>query len=447
MKKEQKEQISGILKVLEKAHRVIKKNIEKNNIQPMLGLLEDCQETAIAIGSRIEKTEGVGFSTVALLEEYCELTYQIHEEIQQKLIEANEVFDHLSDLLTMIADSVQNDIKVRKEVVFLPYKASMWDSLESVWKAADDDPDCDAYVVPIPYFDRNSDGSFGEKHYEGNLYPKYVPVTPYEEFDLEEHRPDMIFIHNPYDDYNMVTSVQPEYYSSELKNYTNELVYIPYFVLSEIDPDNEEAVQSIAHFCQVPAVIYAHKVIVQSEQMKQVYVKVLTEWMGEDTKSQWEEKILGLGSPKIDKVLNMRKGDLEIPVEWLQIIEKSDGSWKKIIFYNTSLTAMLKHSECYLDKVEDVLRIFKENTDDVALLWRPHPLMESTITSMHPELKAKYDNIVQTYKAEGWGIYDESAELDRAIGVSDAYYGDWSSVIVLYQEQGKSVMLQDAKIL
>lgn len=197
MKKEQKEQISGILKVLEKAHRVIKKNIEKNNIQPMLGLLEDCQETAIAIGSRIEKTEGVGFSTVALLEEYCELTYQIHEEIQQKLIEANEVFDHLSDLLTMIADSVQNDIKVRKEVVFLPYKASMWDSLESVWKAADDDPDCDAYVVPIPYFDRNSDGSFGEKHYEGNLYPKYVPVTPYEEFDLEEHKPDMIFIHNP----------------------------------------------------------------------------------------------------------------------------------------------------------------------------------------------------------------------------------------------------------
>ena len=29
----------------------------------------------------------------------------------------------------------------------------MWDSLESVWQAADADPDCDAYVVPIPYYD------------------------------------------------------------------------------------------------------------------------------------------------------------------------------------------------------------------------------------------------------------------------------------------------------
>ena len=41
--------------------------------------------------------------------------------------------------------------------VFLPYKVSMWDSMETVWKAADKDPDCDAYVVPIPYFDKDQD--------------------------------------------------------------------------------------------------------------------------------------------------------------------------------------------------------------------------------------------------------------------------------------------------
>lgn len=41
-------------------------------------------------------------------------------------------------------------------------KASMWDSLESVWKTTDQDPDCDAYVIPIPYFDRTANGSFGD---------------------------------------------------------------------------------------------------------------------------------------------------------------------------------------------------------------------------------------------------------------------------------------------
>lgn len=43
----------------------------------------------------------------------------------------------------------------------------MWDSLESVWKKAAADERCEAYVVPIPYFDKNPDGSLGQMHYDG----------------------------------------------------------------------------------------------------------------------------------------------------------------------------------------------------------------------------------------------------------------------------------------
>lgn len=66
------------------------------------------------------------------------------------------------------------------------------------------------------------------------------------------------------------------------------------------------------HFCTVPAVFNADRVIVQSEDMKQVYIKVLLEATNNDTeiaRKYWEEKILGLGSPKIDKVLNTRRED------------------------------------------------------------------------------------------------------------------------------------------
>ena len=86
-----------------------------------------------------------------------------------------------------------------------------------MWKAADEDPDCDAYVIPIPYYDKNQDGSFGEMHYEGDQYPDYVPITAYDEFDFQSHHPDMIFIHNPYDQYNYVTSVDPFLYRPQLK--------------------------------------------------------------------------------------------------------------------------------------------------------------------------------------------------------------------------------------
>ena len=101
-----------------------------------------------------------------------------------------------------------DSLKIRIEAVFLPYKAAMWDSLESVWKEAEADPDCDAYVVPIPYYDKKPDGSFGEKHDESGLYPEYVPIVKYDAYDFAFHKPDIIFIHNPYDGGNYVTHQQ-----------------------------------------------------------------------------------------------------------------------------------------------------------------------------------------------------------------------------------------------
>lgn len=339
----------------------------------------------------------------------------------------------------------------KKEVVFLPYKASMWDSLESVWQAADADENTDAYVIPIPYYDKNPDGSFREEHYEVDLYPEYVPITRFDEYDFENRRPDMILIHNPYDGFNYVTSVHPFFYSENLKKFTDELIYIPYFVLGEIDPDNPDAVKSMEHFCLTQGVMYADKVIVQSENMKKIYVNVLTDFMkehtGKDTRSYWEKKILGLGSPKFDKVMNTRKVDVTVPEEWRKVIEKEDGSWKKIILYNTSVQALLDHKEKMNRKIRDVLRVFKENREEVALLWRPHPLIEATIQSMGLEGGDEYREIVKDYRAEGWGIYDDTADLDRAIALSDAYYGDGSSVVQLCRERGIPVMVQDVEVL
>ena len=112
--------------------------------------------------------------------------------------------------------------------------------------------------------------------------------------------------------------------------------------------------------------LYADKVVVQSEAMRQAYIKIMTKFMYE--RPYWEEKILGLGSPKVDKVLSTRKEDLVIPEEWMKVIRKPDGSWKKIIFYNTTVTALLQHNEQYLAKMRDVFRIFYENREEVALL-------------------------------------------------------------------------------
>lgn len=443
MRKAQKRQAEEFVESLSQANKKIRKTVERGDQTALvLDLLGQCQEGAITLGNMIEQLEGEDTVTVRLLEDYCEQLYQYHEKIRRgEPVKAGREFKNLQSSIDKIEDSIRK-IKERLEVVFLPYKASMWDSLESVWKAADAEPDCDAYVVPIPYYDKNPDGSFREMHYEGNLYPKDVPVVWYGDYDLAERRPDMIFIHNPYDEYNFVTSVHPDFYSGKLKEYTGKLVYIPYFILGEINPKSAYAVEHMQHFCTTPGVMNADKVVVQSENMRQIYIDVLSRHAGEHTRKLWEKKIVGTGSPKVDKVLNTRREDIEIPEEWMRVIRKADGTWKKIVFFNTTVAALLKYNEKMLAKMEEVFELFKEKSDEIALLWRPHPLTEATISSMRPQLWAAYEQLLRVYRSEGWGIYDDTADLDRALALCDAYYGDGSSVAQLCLKAEKPVMFQ-----
>lgn len=454
MERYKKKDILQTVEMLLKANDAVLKTAVSNP-QGASEVLVQCQESAIVLGTYIDTLGEVYAHLVHLLEDYCENIYQMSESLSDENA-CRKTAKKIQEQLTSLQNGIKNDMpEDRREVVFLPYKASMWDSLESVWKAADADENTDAYVIPIPYFSKNPDGSFREEHYEGNLYPKNVPITRYDEYDLEARRPDEIYIHNPYDECNHVTSVHPFFYSKNLRNFTDKLVYIPYFVLNEIEPDNQAAIDGIKHFCFTPGTIFADQVIVQSENMRQIYINEFIKAAkemglgGEYVDREFlEKKFLGLGSPKLEKLLYTQKKDLEIPTEWLKIIEKPGGSWKKIIFYNTSVSALLDHGEKMLQKMESVFEIFKEERDEVALLWRPHPLIQSTIESMRPQLWEGYQEIRNKYIEEGWGIYDDSADMDRAVILSDAYYGDGSSsVVVLYKKTEKPLMMQSVYVI
>lgn len=207
----------------------------------------------------------------------------------------------LQTLQGQIKKDVDEKLHSKKEVVFLPWKASCWDAMESVWQAAAADPDYEVSVVPIPwrYRDVNSSAK-PEVQYEGDRFPSHVPIIPYKEFDLPARHPYMVVFQNPYDHCNYTTSVEPAYYSYLLKAHSENLVYIPWFVTDDIDyndPLDGKAVYNMRYYVTVPGVIHADTVIVQSEQMRKSYIEVLTQFTGEDSRPQWEQKIFGFGSP------------------------------------------------------------------------------------------------------------------------------------------------------
>lgn len=422
MRKYNKKQCSELIKTLEEAHREIAKCIEKDAISAASSLLADCQDAAVSIGNIVELSEGEGTGAVRSLENYCELVYQINEElISGKKVNARNAEKHLRRTILGAQSSI-NALPTRYEAVFFPYKASMWDSLESIWMAADEDPNCDAYVIPIPYYDRNPDGSFARLHYEADLYPDHVPVTGYAKYNLEEHHPDMIYIHNPYDEYNYVTSVHPNFYSRVLKQYTDCLVYVPYYATSGKMAEGHS-------FC--PSYMIVDYIVVQSKSMIEQFDERVP-----------REKFLPLGSPKFDCVIRLCKNPPEPPAEWK---EKLEG--KRVYFYNTSIAGMLDDTYSFLKKMEYVFATFKSR-EDACLLWRPHPLFETTLDSMRPQYRAEYDRIKQRFITQNIGIFDTTADIESTIAQCDAYIGDLgTSVISLFEAAGKAVFLLDNRVI
>ena len=310
----------------------------------------------------------------------------------------------------------------------------MSDSIESIYLAAKNDPNCDAYWIPIPWFERNSDGSLGTPHFEGpDCYSNKIECTDWQQYDIAVRHPDVIVSFAPYDANNFVTTVHPDFYFERLRNLTDLLVYVPYFVVDENATLPE-------HFCTLPGCVYAHKVILQSKKIRDIYIREFKKVYGNNFGNP-KGKFVALGSPKLDKVINTKRENCILPEEWRKII-----NGRKVIFYNTSIEALLKGNEQYLIKLRHVLETFK-NCDDVALWWRPHPLNEATYKTMRPQLLNDYKQIIAEYKNDGWGIYDETSDLHRAITLTDAYYGDGSSVVTLYQSTGKPIAIQNVNVL
>ena len=90
----------------------------------------------------------------------------------------------------------------------------MWDSFESIFEAAKKDENCETYVMPIPYYDKDQEGNLNEMHDELGAYPDDIGIILWQDNQGDEIDPYVIFIRNLYDGNNRVTSIHPKYYTN-----------------------------------------------------------------------------------------------------------------------------------------------------------------------------------------------------------------------------------------
>ena len=297
----------------------LEKVFSERKYEAVLSALPSLQERAVMLGNAIEERKGEGTESVYLLESFCEALFQIHSSLtellasggtvegeekepeekieqlekdpkQSTIIEnSKEQLEGLRALLQNLRAALEKEIK--RQVVFLPHSAKHFASIHPLIDALREREDTEVKLMPIPYFDRMGDGSLSEMHYEGENFPKEYPITDYRSYNFLAELPDCIVMNSPYDAFNPVWSVDPFFYSEKLKQYTNKLVYIPWFVTDEIDPQAEEdgkAFYNMRYYVTVPGIFHADYTIVQSEGMRAAYLEKISRFLEKEMEQKEE---------------------------------------------------------------------------------------------------------------------------------------------------------------
>lgn len=306
--------------------------LRKGDFDTYLQGLSALQNEAINFGNTIERIKGEGTESVSVLEQLCEALYHAYNAVEgmiqtvelekdsgdkskKQSKERKEMEDFVPNFPTAIWMDAQKICKkplyylkklrnalekdFKRQVVFLPHTVRHFESLRPLIDALRQTDDFECKIIPIPYYDKYGDGGIKEMHYEGEDFPKEYQIIDYRSYDFSKELPDCIVINSPYDNYNPVWTVDPFFYSKEMKKFTKKLVYIPWFVTDEIDPkdkENGKALINMENYVYVPGIFNADLSIVQSELMKKAYLSKISAFAGTSVRKRMSKKISGAGS-------------------------------------------------------------------------------------------------------------------------------------------------------
>ena len=439
---EMKEYLADSVEII---HEILLNKDSGLSYEDIITYLSELQNNIVSFGTLTESIKGEDCNTVKLLEQYLEVIYKVAKYVQKfdgsinyeesaesKYAECDE---EVKDTFASISEAIDSEIVNRRSVLFLPVKAKHFSSMRMAYEMETATPDTDVYVMPLPYYYKEYDGSFkDEMHIDTEEFIKAnIPVTDYSRFDLSLLCPEKIYINSAYDEYNMAVSVDTRFYARIVKKYTEKLIYIPYFKLMEFDRANYPCWYNMQYYCTVPGVVMADKVYVQSENTRKAYIDKLNEWTG-------DEKYTDIWEQKIDVYNESCEEDSED--------ELRDAGSKKTIVWFVSAGSLAEFGDKYIEKAYRNLDVFALSKDKLKVLLNSEPFLDEMIKNYSDELYKKWTGFIDEFNRSGIGevvsqVEDQSVE---ALLKANAYYGDPSYICKDFILMKKPVMLQNVEV-
>lgn len=407
------------------------------NINYLNQSLDDCIYASNMIINFLFKEDNEEYYDIILKLNQC---LDLFQKLNNNYLKEKEIITKLNVILEIINNLYVEfcNLKVKRIVLFMPYKASMWTSLESIWKAACDDPNCNPMVVLLPYYELDEMGNKQKLCYEIEQFDKGINIINYKDIDLSKIRPDAIFIHNPYDGDNNLTRIPKEFYINNLKKYSQCVIYSPYFTLGPYGKTHK----GIQY--RTPGTYSVDKIIVQSKRVAEIF----------ESYNHPKDQMIISGTPKTDAIVKRMRESVEIPKEWE---EKLKG--KKIFLLNTHLLYLPQGyfnpkpvGDYAQRRHREIISAFV-NREDCALIWRPHPLLRTVIETRFTECLPFLDEMEKIINNSSNCVIDNKSDYSISFNLSSAMISTYSSLINEYMITEKPVLIfqtapneEDAKI-
>jgi len=330
-----------------------------------------------------------------------------------------------------------NSCEAHEDIVFMPFAAKYWKYMEKLYRHYADDNRYTVHVVPIPYYYKTWDGMLKDEVFDIDAYPSDITVEKYKDIDLGTMHPAKIVIQNPFDEWNPVYSVPPKFYSCTLKQYTDELVYIPFFVTNDFTKADGRDYINMDHYVCMPGVINADTVILPSDTLKNTYTEKITEFI----KSE-DEQVLNA----LDRKIAVCPEYVYDPNDETFLPEDNNG--KKTIIYLNTISVLAEYGQKAVDKIRRIIDVFEESRDKIKVIWISVCCGEE-LDLIDENVANGYKRAVEDYKKSGLGDFIRdlpASENIRYAKMYDAYYGDPSSLALRFFYENKPVMIENIEV-
>ena len=414
--------------------------LQSRDIEAYAQNIADSQQLAADLGTLIEETKGESrdctVKVIEALQEYCDALFNEYQEVADG--KAKDAMTLSSSALEKVRETVQEHILERREVLFLPVGAGEWKGMKTLYRESLKETATDVFVVPLPLMKKDIIGKVtmtDEEIAEAvgiEYYPEGVSYTDWMLYDIRVHCPDVIYIQNPYDERNPCLTVPPVFYASNLRRYTDKLIYIPISKTGEFGVDDVNDRYNMKHYVTAPGIVFADETWVQSGNIREQYVDVLTGFAGEDTKKLWQDRIRA-----VEGLYEDSAKDESMPVDC-----------RKKLLYCIGANELAEHGSIFADSLRDKLKTLSEHGTDIHVSVALYPADRSQWRFVDGALSDVVFNYVDTALDDsGFNMIKILPyEADAYASEYDAYYGSPSPFVPAFVMQNKPVMLANYEV-